>query len=179
MASRSRVKATASTFPIPQSRQEASDAVAAIGRAQRELTRIQAAMNDELAAVKERYEEQATPFRDEIQSRTAGVQVWCEANRAQLTDGNKTKTAILPAGIVKWRLTPPAVKVKKALMASVLAALRAAGLGERFIRTAEELNKEAVLADPDAVKSIVGIEIVQAEEFVIEPHADELAPAAA
>lgn len=173
-----RVKATAATYPIPQSRQEASDAIAAIGRAQRELMRIETAMNDELAAVKERYEEQATPFRDEIKARTAGVQTWCEANRSALTEGNRTKTAVLPAGTVKWRLTPPAVKVKKALLAGVLAALRTAGLADRFIRTAEELNKEAVLADPDAVKGIPGLDIVQAEEFVIEPHADALAPAA-
>jgi phage host-nuclease inhibitor protein Gam len=47
-------------------------------------------------------------------------------------------------------------------------ALRKAGL-ERFIRTKEDLNKEAMLADPEAVASIPGISVSQREEFVIVP----------
>ncbi|MBP2231800.1 phage host-nuclease inhibitor protein Gam [Azospirillum agricola] len=172
-----RTKALAATVHIPQSRAEAVDAIAEIGQAQRELLRIEAAMNDDLSSIKERYEEQARPFRDKVKSLTAGVQTWCEANRSVLTDGNKTKTVNLSSGTVKWRLTPPSVKVGRGLMTAVLLALRNAGLADLFIRTSEELNKEAILAAPDKVKGIDGLSIHQAEEFVIEPFAEELASA--
>lgn len=173
----SRTKAAAATVPIPQSRAEAIDAIAVIGQAQRELSRIEAAMNDELAAIKERYEEQARPFHDRMKSLTIGVQTWCEANRSALTDGNKTKTVNLSSGTVKWRLTPPSVKVGRGLIGAVLVAIRKAGLADIFIRTSEELNKEAILAAPEKIAAIQGISIHQAEEFVIEPFTEELASA--
>ncbi|EKL3458818.1 host-nuclease inhibitor Gam family protein, partial [Salmonella enterica] len=51
----------------------------------------------------------------------------------------------------------------------VLDMLHRLGL-ERFIRTKEEVNKEAVLADPAAVKGIVGITVKQAtESFYVDP----------
>ncbi|EPC0089013.1 host-nuclease inhibitor Gam family protein, partial [Escherichia coli] len=41
---------------------------------------------------------------------------------------------------------------------------------ERFIRTKEEVNKQAVLAEPDAVKGIAGIKVNKgAESFHVEP----------
>ncbi|ENU1338198.1 host-nuclease inhibitor Gam family protein [Escherichia coli] len=51
----------------------------------------------------------------------------------------------------------------------VIEMLRRMGL-ERFIRTKEEVNKEAVLAEPDAVKGIAGIKVNKgAESFYVEP----------
>ncbi len=170
-----RTKSAASTVPVPQSRDQAVDAIAQIGQSQREQARIEAAMNDELSAIKQRYEEAATPFKKQIGDLTAGVQTWCEANRAVLTDGNKTKTVNLSSGVVKWRLTPPSVKVGRGMTAAVLAAIRLAGLADLFIRTTEELNKEAVLAAPEKVAGVGGLTIHQAEEFVIEPYAEEIA----
>ncbi|KAA0678104.1 host-nuclease inhibitor Gam family protein [Roseomonas genomospecies 6] len=176
-AKTTRSKTAAATVPIPQSRAEATDAVAEIGQAQRELLRIEAAMNDELAQIKEKYEEQARPFRDRVKALTAGVQTWCEANRHALTDGNKTKTVNLSSGVVKWRLTPPSVKVGRGMLAAVLTNIRQTGLADLFIRTSEELNKEALLAQEEKAKTIPGITIHQVEEFVIEPFAEELATA--
>lgn len=176
MAPRStRTKAAASTVPVPQSRAEAVYAIAQIGQSQRELSRIEAAMNDELSAIKQRYEEEAAPFKKQIGALTAGVQTWCEANRSVLTDGNKTKTVNLSSGVVKWRMTPPSVKIGRGLIGAVLASIRKAGLADLFIRTSDELNKEAILAAPEKVAKIGGLSIHQAEEFVIEPYAEEIA----
>ncbi|EEC7218715.1 TPA: host-nuclease inhibitor Gam family protein, partial [Escherichia coli] len=51
----------------------------------------------------------------------------------------------------------------------VIEMLRRMGL-ERFIRTKEEVNKQAVLADPDAVKGIAGIKVNKGtENFEVEP----------
>ncbi len=76
MAKATRTKRNAPLFPVPQSRDQANEAIREIGVAQRELARIEANMNDELAAVREKFEATATPMRDAIAARIDGVQVW-------------------------------------------------------------------------------------------------------
>jgi hypothetical protein len=53
------------------------------------------------------------------------------------------------------------------------ALLKAKGL-KQYIRTKEEVNKEAILADPESVASCAWIKIEQAEDFVIVPFETEL-----
>ena len=45
---------------------------------------------------------------------------------------------------------------------------------KRFIRTKEEINKEAILDEPEVVASVKGISITQKEDFVIVPFETEL-----
>jgi len=52
---------------------------------------------------------------------------------------------------------------------SVLELLKVKGL-ERFIRTKEEVNKEAILNEPDAVEALPGVTINRdIEDFAIVP----------
>ena len=56
----------------------------------------------------------------------------------------------------------------------VLEALRRLGL-HRFIRRKEEVNKEAILAEPQAVSAVPGISIAQGvEDFAITPFEIEI-----
>ena len=166
-----RLKADAA-YGVLQSRDAVVGAIAVIGAHARERLRIGAAMGDEIAAIKARYEEQAQPLSEEIVALTGGVQAWCEAHRDELTLGGKVKTAVLPTGEVKWRTTPPSVSVKGA--DAVMALLAQRGL-DRFIRTKQEVNKEALLNEPDLAATVPGITISQREEFVIEPFEAALA----
>ena len=166
-----RIKSTAASARVPQSRAEVVAAIAEIGRLQRERDRIQAEMNDELAKIRERFETEAEPHGRAIEDLQAGVQTWCEANRDALTQGGKTKTASFASGEVRWRVTPPKVAIKG--VEAVIHALRKAGL-DRFLREKVEISKDAILAEPVAVKKIAGISISQVEEFVIEPFSTEL-----
>lgn len=166
-----RLKTDACVVKIPQSQDDVVEAIAEIGRRQRERTRIEAAMNDDLAKVREAWEKQAAPHLDAIKSLTSGVHLWCEANRARLTQDGKVKFAHLASGDVKWRLTPPKVTVR--VIENVLETLKQLGL-TRFIRVKEEVNKEAVLAEPEAVAPIKGIVISQKEEFIVQPFETEL-----
>lgn len=169
-----RHKTAAAPVPVPQSRDQVSAHIREIGDHSRTLQRIAAAMNDELAAVKEHWEAQAQPLSQRIESLTAGIQIWSEANRAALTQGGKVKTATFPAGEVSWRTRPPSVRVTGA--EAVLDALRRVGLG-RFIRQKEEVNKEAILNEPAAVAHVPGISISQGEDFIVVPFEAELSEA--
>lgn len=166
-----RLKSASAAVPIPQSLEQATDYIREIGEHQRDVTRIEAAMNDELAGIKERHEADAQPIKARIASLTQGVQIWAEANRDRLTQGGKTKTAALPSGEVAWRTRPPSVRVTGA--EAVLAILRKMGL-TRFIRTKDEVNKEAILNEPKAVDSVPGIAIQQGEDFIVTPFETEL-----
>ena len=156
---------------VPQNREEASSAIARIGMLQRERTRIEALMNDEMAATKARFEGQAEPYNLQIKALSEGVSIWCAANRQALTENGKVKTHAFAAGEVRWRVTPPKVVIKG--VEAVMDALRRGGLG-KFIRTKEEISKEAILAEPEAVAAVRGISIEQKEEFVVVPFETEL-----
>jgi phage host-nuclease inhibitor protein Gam len=166
-----RIKAVAAEFPVPQSQDTAAEAIAEIGRHQRERARIEADMNDALSELRQGFEAQAAPHAEAIKALSAGVQTWCEANRATLTQDGKTKTARLYSGEIRWRTRPPSVSVRA--LDTVLEALKRLKL-QRFIRTKEEVNKEAILSEPGAVNCIKGITITQKEDFVIVPFETEL-----
>ena len=71
-----------------------------------------------------------------------------------------------------WRQRPPSVSIRGT--EAVLETLERMGL-TRFIRTRSEPNKEAMLAEPDAVRGIAGITIVSGvEDFVITPFEAEV-----
>jgi phage host-nuclease inhibitor protein Gam len=159
-------KTAALAVMVPQSRDEVSKAILEIGVRQRERTRIAATMNDKIAAIKARYETEAEPHSAAIVALSEGIKIWCAANRSELTRQEKVKTHAFAGGEVRWRMTPPRVVSRGAEAA--LAALKRAAMTQ-FIRIKEEISKEAILADADAVASIPGISFQQIEEFVIVP----------
>lgn len=169
--STTRIKREAAAHPVPQTRDQVITLIARIGQHQRDRDRLEAAMNDELSAVRERWEAQAKPHALAIGELTKGIQLYCEAHRDELTRGGKTKTHTFASGEVKWRMRPPSVVVRGA--EAVIEALKKARLG-RFVRVKEEVNKDAVLADPEAVAAINGISLRQKEDFVVQPWDTQL-----
>lgn len=166
-----RIKTDAVDYAVPQSLDDAAAAVAEIGRCQRERDRISAEMNDNLAAVRAEYEAMAKPPAARIAELTQGVQVYCEAHRDALTKDGKTKTARLATGEVSWRMRPPSVNVRGG--EAVTAMLRKLGL-DRLLRIKTEVDKTAVLREPDVIAGVKGLSISQREEFVIKPDSTEL-----
>lgn len=158
---------------IPKSDAEASQHIARIGEIERELARVELAMNDELSKIKERFEAAAAPLRQNAEALTDGVMSWATEHRERLT-GGKAKTCDLPAGRFGWRTNPPSVRVTGE--AAVLDALHRRGL-ERFIRMKEQVNKDAILNEPAAVRGVPGITLCQGENFFIEPFETELSAA--
>jgi phage host-nuclease inhibitor protein Gam len=169
-----RTKTPAIAAPVPQSREEAAASVRRVGEIRRDLARLEADMNDRIAAIKQSYEAAAGVLRVELDAEMTGLQTWSEANRAALTEGGRVKTADLGTGTVGWRLRPPSVRIVSA--ERVIDMMKNLGLG-RFVRTREEIDREALLREPDAVKGIAGLHIGSAgEHFVVEPAELRLAP---
>jgi phage host-nuclease inhibitor protein Gam len=157
---------------VPRNRAEAEYWIRQIGEHRREAVRIETEMNDEIALIKARHEEQARPYRDDIEALLEGLQAWAVANRDDLTGGGKRQSAELATGLVLWRVLPPKVTIRKAEM--VIEALKKLGL-TRFIRVREELNKEAMLDDQEAARLVPGVTIGSAgETFSVEPFETEL-----
>lgn len=166
MAKATRLKLQAEAY-VPQTIDDCAADIRRIGDLQRQLTVASAEMNDAIAEITERYQPVLEAIKEQIKPLQAGVQVWCEANRHDLTRGGKVKTATFVTGEVQWRQRPPSVSVRGADV--VISALAELGLA-RFVRTKQEVNKEAILAEPDAVKAVRGITVVTGvEDFVIVP----------
>jgi phage host-nuclease inhibitor protein Gam len=165
-------KLKAPEFPVPQNVEDANCFVEGIGYYQRRRAQIETAMNDEMALVKKRYEESAAPLKEQIQGRLEGLSIYCAANRDALTHEGKVKFHRFAAGEVSWRLRPPSVAIRSVV--GVLSALKHLGL-RRFIRTKEEIDKEAMLADAAVANTVSGVKVASAgEDFVVTPFETKL-----
>lgn len=175
---KARSKSPAARVAVPQTREEAADYVRRIGEIGRELARREADMNDSLARIKGAVVEAAAPLQAEHKGLHDALQTWCEANRAVLTNGNKVKFADLGTGVVKWALRAASVKGVPKDPAPVLERIKALGLLQ-FIRTKEEVDKEAMRADPENARRVAGITIgSEGEDFEVVPFEAELERAA-
>ncbi|HBK2803979.1 TPA: host-nuclease inhibitor Gam family protein, partial [Escherichia coli] len=133
--------------------------------------RLETEMNDAIAEITEKYASQIAPLKTSIETLSKGVQGWCEANRNELTNGGKVKTANLVTGDVSWRQRPPSVSIRG--VDAVMETLERLGL-QRFIRTKQEINKEAILLEPKAVAGVAGITVKSGiEDFSIIPFEQE------
>ncbi|MDR0441583.1 MAG: host-nuclease inhibitor Gam family protein [Candidatus Accumulibacter sp.] len=166
-----KAKKTAAVY-VCQSREETQDAIKELGDAQRELVRLQTIINDQIAEITAEHKGTIDALQTRVDTLTSGIQLWCEANRAQLTS-HGVKTANLVTGEVSWRQRPPSVSVRAA--DKVIATLKALHLA-RFLREKTEVNKEAILAEPTAVSGIAGITVVTGvEDFAVTPFEVEVA----
>ena len=168
-------KATAANVPVPQNREDAASAIAEIGRLRREIDRRKADADDQVSRIKEAVETGIAPALARLAELEDGVHIWAEANKDALTGGGKRKHADLATGKVLWRLRPPSVRAKSGLKVEQLVErLEALGLS-RFVRIKKELNKDAMLADPDTAAAVDGVKIGPAvEDFLIEPAEIEM-----
>jgi phage host-nuclease inhibitor protein Gam len=156
--------------PAPQDRDQCATAIADYGRTLRNRDRLMAEMNDKIANITEEYQGQIDQHNESLELRIKAIQVYCEANRDELTGGGKVKFANLITGQVEWRKATDSVSVPRGEgLEPVLALLKEKKL-DRFIRIKEEINKEAILLDRKAIVGIPGIRInIGKEAFSVTP----------
>ena len=162
-------KTRAANLAVPQDKDEAARFVTEIGTAQRDLQRVEADMNDTIAAAKEKAQGKATPLQAIVADRTEGLRMWCEANRAALTEGGKTKTADLGTGTVAWRFQRAKVTIRGEDDA-LLWLTKAGKKFRKFVRVKMSINREMMLDDEKLAVTIPGVSIgSDGESFVVEP----------
>ncbi|EDR7890436.1 host-nuclease inhibitor protein Gam [Salmonella enterica subsp. enterica] len=161
-----RIKSAAAVY-VPQNKEDVIGDIKKIGDLQRELEREQTIMNDAIGAITEKHAPGIEALKRDIDTLSQGIQGWCEAHRDELTQNGKTKTASLITGKVEWRNRPPSVGIRG--VETVLETLHRLNL-DRFIRIKEEVNKNAILNEPEVVKGVAGITIRSGiEDFSITP----------
>jgi phage host-nuclease inhibitor protein Gam len=171
-----KTKTPALNLPVPQSDQEAEVAIARIGTLMRQIEGIEAAANDRIAAITAEAGASAAPVRAKLKAEIEGLKTYCEANRSRLTAVFTRKTAAFATGTVAWRARPAKVTLRDKVE-EVIARIKTLGL-KQFIRTKEEIDKEAMLKVPKLAATIAGVSIGSAgEDFAVEPLAMEIAEA--
>lgn len=161
-----RLKTKAQIY-VPQTKDAAAADIRKIGDYQRHIQRTQAEMNDAIAHITATFQPSLQSLGAQLKNLQNGVQGYCEAHRHELTNEGRVKTANLITGEVQWRQRPPSVAVRGA--ETVIENLLRLGLG-KFVREKLEVNKEAILNEPDEVKGVAGINVVTGvEDFVITP----------
>lgn len=171
MAKKPRNKAPAKTY-VCQSREQAVDDIRAIGDTQREIVRLETELNDKIAELTNAAAPKVAELKEKVAELQGGVHLWCEANRAALTENGKVKTANLITGEVRWRIRPPSVTARG--VDDVIDCLQKMNL-KQFLREKVELNKEAILADPTKVAAVPGLTIKSGiEDFEIIPFEQDI-----
>lgn len=171
-----KLKTAGVNIPVPQDDSEARNAIRELGDLNRDKLRLEAEMNDRLAEIKEEYGAKVEPINDQIVAKHEGLKTYAEANRARLTNNGKVKFHRFTTGEISWRTRPAKVTIRG--KDAVIAAIKGARLGKKFLRTKEEINKEAMLEDRKTAAAITGVSIgSDGEDFIVEPSETELAEA--
>ncbi|MGD9769827.1 MAG: host-nuclease inhibitor Gam family protein [Pseudolabrys sp.] len=165
-----KTKTPAANVRVPQTDEEAAAFVTDIGRAATEIDRLTANLQDDIAVLKANAAaEVADPLRRRNEL-VLGLKMYCEANRARLTKNFSTKTITFPTGKVSWRSRKAAVTIK-GKAADVIERIKALALSQ-FIRTKEEVDKEAMLKQAELASTISGVSIASAgEDFTVGDEA--------
>lgn len=165
-----KLKSTAASIPVPQSKDDAQTAITALGQVQRDLARIECDINDAIAKINDQHATAIEALRQRREALQTGIQTWCEAHRLAIC--GKGKSANLVTGEVAWRQRPPSVTVRN--VEGVIDQLGKLGLTD-FVRVKHEINKEAILASPEQVAGIKGLFVSSGvEDFVITPFEIDL-----
>lgn len=170
LKSATRLKTKAQAY-VPQTQDDTAADIRKIGDLERQKLRAITEMNDAIAQITQNFQPRLDALNEQLKTLQDGVQGYCEAHRDELTNGGKVKTANLITGEVQWRQRPPSVSVRG--KEAVIELLERLGY-EEFIREVKEVNKDAILNDPDKARGVAGINIVTGvEDFVIRPFEQE------
>lgn len=162
------------------SREALEAAVSEIATLKLQHAAARTALELEIAAARERCQEQLLSLTRQIEFREARVSHYCQKHRDELFPGKKSLD--LEAAIVGYRTGPPSVEKcsKKDTWRTIVRRLEEVDWGCFYLTTPDpEVDKKALLADRDrltaAQLSAAGLRFRQDEVFFITPKS----PAAA
>lgn len=169
---KNRIKLTA---PALKSRAQAEDTLRQVAEITLQRNQAQIDMDREITAIRERYEEAIGDANKSLEEKTELLRSWSESNPSEF---NGLKSLELVHGLIGWRTGQPTLKTLSGwTWDRVLEKLKTL-LRTDYIRTKEEVNKQAIIADretltPQGLRDI-GVRVVQDEGFFIEPKLEKL-----
>lgn len=155
-------------------RQQAEDAFAEFSRAQSNLKKVEAEMEIKITAVRENYSTAIDAYTKAKDEKFAVLQTYALENEGLF---DKKKSLVLTHGVIGFRTGTPALKTLKGFTWKSVVNLVKEFLPD-YLRTVEEVNKEALLAQRDNEEvnkqfTKCGVEVKQDENFFVEPKEEE------
>lgn len=156
-------------------REQMEDAFGRYASADAEVQSINAAMDKQFVAIREKHADRLAVLEQEKTEAFEVMQVFATENREELF--SKRKSMETTHGTLGFRTGQPKLKTKKGLTwAAVLELLKK--FGQDYIRTVEEPAKDKLLAnredeDCQQVMKDCGILVAQDETFYVEPKKEK------
>jgi phage host-nuclease inhibitor protein Gam len=152
----------------PQDLMGAAQCIARIGELGREIAAIDDDLNAKIGELKAEAMAKAAPNEQALEGVILDLFAFAEAKRKELelTDKDERKSCSLPTGVFGWRWNPRKVSISDA--EKVLAELKRRKL-KQFIRMVEDIDKQAMLKEPEEAASVKGVKITQIEHFFVKP----------
>lgn len=157
----------------PLTRAEVESLVADIATAANTKRAINTQIDEQILAIRKEHEAGLAAAETEIKNKSALVQSWAEANPEAF---GKLKSLRLAFGTIGFRTGTPKLKTLSGwTFARVLERLLALPWGRAYVRVAEDIDREALIAASrqgnltDAELREAGCRVAQDESFFIEP----------
>jgi len=161
--------------PVIRSRQHAEDVMGDVRDLQIQKVRVMADREAAIKEIQERCQEPLKVIDDQIGIYSEQLRVWAEANPSEF---GARKSLELTHGTIGWRVGMPKLVKKSKQTWEQLVGLVKDALGGGFIRTKEEVDREAIIAAretlPPAMLRQCGLAIAQEEAFFVEPKMEDV-----
>jgi phage host-nuclease inhibitor protein Gam len=160
------------TKPVVATRADAERILGEIAAKTAARNGLRAGLDEELTAVRQKYEGRIDGLSNDIEEKSGLLQQWAEENSEEF--GNKKSVEFLH-GRIGFRTGTPKLKTLAGWTWDKVKGV----LDSTFIRTKSEPDKELLLASyargeiTDATLRGVGVKVVQDEAFFVEPKIEE------
>lgn len=153
--------------------------LATLANAQRKII---ADRDAEMLKIGERCAPHLAKIENSINSLTQQLQRWAEANPSEFPKDRKSIP--MSAGTIGFRTGTPKLALLSRAWSwdKVLSSIKLSGFFPSFIRTKEEVDKDAILGDysdkivADFELTALGLKVTQTESFFIEPNLTDTDP---
>lgn len=167
------------TIPTIHSFDECDGTILRIADCEQELAKAEAEMNEKIQIVRDEFEKKTNVTRAMKEGLSSELERFCVTNKDAF---EKSRSKNFIHGTVGFRSTPPktAPLNRKYKWETILELIKRFPWASKFIRTKEDVDKEAILASyaskevDDQKLAAIGLKIDQQEKFFIDIKWEEI-----
>ncbi len=154
--------------------EDLDNALLELGKAKAELQKQEAAMNEEMQIITDKYAESTAECSGTVATIEDAIETFCAKNKDEF---DETRSKVFNHGKVGFRTNPPSVKqLNKKWKVESSVAFAKKLFGKKYLREKTELDKAAILGDYAAEKikdedlAGMGLRVEQEETFSVEAN---------